>query len=104
MVLICLTFSLPQKSGLLGIIHHDVEELQEKLSKQELSTDKIETEEELDTKSQTAGVRVLIVQDPLSRILSAFADEYKAKTGKTFTQWDASRRLEWRKVIFVLEL
>jgi len=52
-----------ESQGLLGIIHHDVAELQEKLEKQELETDLIESEDDLEEKSTSAKVRVLIVQE-----------------------------------------
>ena len=66
-----------ESNGLLGIIHHNVEELQQKLEKNELKTDLIADESELETKAAASKVRVLIVQDPISKVLSAFADEYK---------------------------
>ena len=66
-----------ESNGLLGIIHHNVEELQAKLDKNELKTDLIADEKELETKAAGSKVRVLIVQDPISKVLSAFADEYK---------------------------
>ena len=66
-----------ESNGLLGIIHHNVEELQLKLEKNELKTDLISDENELETKAAASKVRVLIVQDPISKVLSAFADEFK---------------------------
>lgn len=52
-----------ESQGLMGIIHHDVAELQEKLEKQELGVDQIESESDLEAKSLASKVRVLIVQD-----------------------------------------
>lgn len=42
--------------------------------------------------------RVLIVQDPLSRVLSAYGDDLLAKTGKKLTAWDDSKRATFSEV------
>ena len=54
----------------MGIIHHDVAELQEKLDNQELAIDQIENESDLEAKSLASKVRVLIVQDSSYTLLS----------------------------------
>ena len=42
--------------------------------------------------------RVLIVQDPLSRVLSAYGDDLLAKTGIKLTTWDDSKRAAFSEV------
>lgn len=50
-ILLCKT-PYGDSQGLLGIIHHDVAELQEKLEKQELEIDQIEDEKDLEDRIQ----------------------------------------------------
>ena len=47
--------------------------------------------------------RVLIVQDPLSRVLSAYGDDLLAKTGAKLTAWDDSKRAGFSEVKIKLE-
>ena len=38
------------------------------------------------------------MQDPLSRVLSAYGDDLLAKTGKKLTAWDDSKRATFSEV------
>ena len=41
----------------------------------------------------------LIVQDPLSRIISSFVDDLHAKTGSRMTSWNEERRLKFKEFL-----
>merc|ERR1712176_805503 len=78
--------------GVIGLIHHNVDDLEDKLTNRMLQVNEPKTIEDVEKNAANSTMRVLIVQDPLSRVLSAYGDDLLAKTGAKLTAWDDSKR------------